>query len=410
MRSWQADWELAPDIKIKSGAQANSFAVRHRTQGHLGLVKEVRRARRKSRLRFAREVRIYETLVDAGLPALYEHNADEVDSGNPLYLVIEFIPGGTLQAFVDRNGPSPFGDVLEFTRRVGEVLGALHAEEMAHRDLKPANVVLRDGEFGSPVVVDFGLSFIDDDADLTTTNETVGNRFLNLPEQAHGSRSAGSDVTQLAGIVFFALTGLYPLSLDDGEGHKPHQTTSGRSRLAAVPDIDDSQFRRLLSLFDKAFAMAVLDRYQSVGEFIAAMERIAAPGQPPSDREAMLDVIRSRWLAAGGDRRNEVKEALHKALGVVKGVINDIEQQTGVPATRMANHIGADGPIPYMSARMGLAGDGGETRFRDYRVELRGAGEYVLLVDGDDTWRGTDVEDPQLAELVAVAMMAPLLD
>jgi serine/threonine protein kinase len=66
---------------------------------------------------------------------------------------------------------------------------------VTHRDIKPANVALRNDDITKPVLVDFGLSFNDSDADdLTRVGEEVGNRFLRLPEHAFGERGAASDV------------------------------------------------------------------------------------------------------------------------------------------------------------------------------------------------------------------------
>lgn len=66
------------------------------------------------------------------------------------------------------------------------------------------------------VWVDFGISFNHtEDDDLTRVNEEVGNRFLRLPEHAPRGSSPVSDVTQLAGLVLWVLTGVEPRALQD---------------------------------------------------------------------------------------------------------------------------------------------------------------------------------------------------
>jgi hypothetical protein len=210
--------------------------------------------------------------------------------------------------------------------------------------------------------------------------------------------------------VFFVLTGLFPLSLDDGEGHKPHQTTGGRAKLSAVPDLDQAQLHRLLSVFDRAFALAVQNRYATVDELLTALRRVVEPTPTPSDLLSMLDEVRSRWSAAGGETRQLTRDALHRGLGIVKSAILDIETRTGATATRGENHVGEKEGVPYMEARVGLSHDGGAPRLRDFRFEARGAGEYVLLIDNEDVWRGTDVQDRKVVELVMAALMTPLLD
>lgn len=129
--SWADRWEKHPELRTKRGAQANSFVVfRLNEPSTLGFVKEVSAKSQKARQRFAREVTIYATLVDAGLPVMYEHNVGDVgDHKVPLYLVIEYIPGGTLQDFIEANGPVSFEAAVEFVERVAPVLSALHQEE-----------------------------------------------------------------------------------------------------------------------------------------------------------------------------------------------------------------------------------------------------------------------------------------
>lgn len=408
MRSWSDNWEPAKEHKVTPGAQAKSFVVRDRTdRNRLGFVKEIDNRSRKVRARFVRETVVYETLADVGLPTLFEHNAAEAGGKGPLFLVIEFIPGGTVGDYVRTNGPVGFDQVFAFTVRVARVLRALHAEEMAHRDLKPGNIVLRGGDITDPVLVDFGLSFIDDDGELTTTNETVGNRFLSLPEYAHGGRSPASDVTQLAGVVYYLLTGLYPLGLTDGDGRKPHQTDEGRARLVEV--FDGAPLRRLLAVFDRAFSMNVLDRFATVDELLAALDAVVAEEADVSDIERLRADARSRADAAGAGRRaelqpilGEAREALTRAIRATKDGANLSFSQTG------ASSSVSDDP-PFYETRFGLTYEGTADHYVTYRVELRGAGEFVLLIDGVDAWRGNTLHDPGLVEAVERAALTAFI-
>ena len=78
--------------------------------------------------------------------------------------------------------------------------------------------------------MDFGLSFNDaEEDDLTRVGEEVGNRFLRLPEHATGGRGAASDVTQLAGILIYSVSGCEPRVLLDKEYKMPHQRLPARA-------------------------------------------------------------------------------------------------------------------------------------------------------------------------------------
>src|SRR5215203_4290680 len=58
------------------------------------------------------------------------------------YLVMEFIPGETLQQRIDRTGPLETPEVLQIGRQIAEGLAAAHARGLIHRDIKPANILL----------------------------------------------------------------------------------------------------------------------------------------------------------------------------------------------------------------------------------------------------------------------------
>ncbi len=64
------------------------------------------------------------------------------------YLVMEFIPGETLQQRLDRTGPLDPAEVAAVGRQVAEGLAAAHSAGLIHRDIKPANVLLESG--GAP--------------------------------------------------------------------------------------------------------------------------------------------------------------------------------------------------------------------------------------------------------------------
>ncbi len=128
------------------------------------------------------------------------------------YLVMEYVPGETLQQRLDRAGPCAAAEVVAIGRQVAEGLAAAHAAGLVHRDVKPANVLLEGsppGGEGSTVRVkltDFGLARAADDASLTQSGVVAGTPLYMSPEQANGDRlDARSDLFSL-GSVLYALT------------------------------------------------------------------------------------------------------------------------------------------------------------------------------------------------------------
>ena len=73
------------------------------------------------------------------------HRVDETE--NWLWLVIEYVPGGTLK---DRlREPLPPRDAARLTEIIARAVGYFHTRGVVHLDLKPSNILL-EGEPGAP--------------------------------------------------------------------------------------------------------------------------------------------------------------------------------------------------------------------------------------------------------------------
>ena len=90
-----------------------------------------------SRQRFLREARSAAAVRHENVVQVYA-----VEEQPLPYLVMEFVPGETLQQRLDRTGRLPVADVVEIGRQIAEGLAAAHATGLIHRDVKPANVFL----------------------------------------------------------------------------------------------------------------------------------------------------------------------------------------------------------------------------------------------------------------------------
>jgi len=410
--AWRDHWVAHADLRVKSGAQGRSLVVTRIAAPHdTAFLKEVASKDPRRRGRFAREVRVYETLDHPGIPGLIEHNAGaQHDIGESLYLVLEFVPGGTLDDYVRANGPVSFSDAAQCISQIGKIVGALHKESVTHRDLKPANIVLRQGRIDDPVVVDFGLSFAEEEADdgLTRTNEAVGNRFLSLPEQLFGGRDPASDVTQLAGILLFVLTGLHPRSLVDGSGNKPHQSEDAREQLKQV--LPEASLLRLLSCFDRAFALLVVDRYQAMDDLLSALADVTKTAEPLGDYQSLRARLEQAWLANDGPRLEEIHKTLETARQVFSSTLKPLGRKGHVFVAQSNQSSSTAPPVPFFETSYSLGFEPGPPYdFVVYRLEMRGPADFVALIEGTERWRGDRLDDPALAEAIGTAALSRLL-
>lgn len=84
---------------------------------------------------------------------VYETGLDSV--GRP-YLLLQYLPGGSLGDRLKSQGPLAVPEVLEVGTTVAGVLVAAHDHGILHCDLKPANVLFDAN--GRPVLADFGIA------------------------------------------------------------------------------------------------------------------------------------------------------------------------------------------------------------------------------------------------------------
>ncbi|TFK85275.1 kinase-like protein, partial [Polyporus arcularius HHB13444] len=73
-------------------------------------------------------------------------------------IVMEFVPGGDLGAYMDEHGLLQEAQVKRFTYQICKALAYLHREGIVHRDLKPENVLMTNDEPRTVKLADFGLA------------------------------------------------------------------------------------------------------------------------------------------------------------------------------------------------------------------------------------------------------------
>jgi len=159
-----------------------------------------------ARKRFLREARSAAAVRHVNVVQV--HTVEE----QPLpYLVMEFIPGETLQQRLDRTGPFEVHEVLHIGRQIAEGLAAAHATGLIHRDIKPANVLIERGLHEHVKLTDFGLARAADDASISQSGLLAGTPLYMSPEQARGERlDHRSDLFSLGSVLYVMTTGRPP--------------------------------------------------------------------------------------------------------------------------------------------------------------------------------------------------------
>ena len=104
----------------------------------------------EAKLRFEREARTISSLNHPHICVLH----DVGNEGGTAYLVMEFVPGESLFARLQK-GPLPLKQALEYGVQICDALEKAHRAGIVHRDLKPGNIMLTPS---GAKLLDFGLA------------------------------------------------------------------------------------------------------------------------------------------------------------------------------------------------------------------------------------------------------------
>jgi len=130
------------------------------------------------------------------------------------FIVFEFIEGVNLRDMIERGGPLPMEQAIEYTVQVAEALEHAAQRDVVHRDIKPSNVLVT--KDGRAKLVDMGLARLHQleagHSDLTASGVTLGTFDYISPEQASDPRRADvrSDLYSLGCTMYFMLVGRPP--------------------------------------------------------------------------------------------------------------------------------------------------------------------------------------------------------
>jgi eukaryotic-like serine/threonine-protein kinase len=131
--------------------------------------------------------------------------------GKRAVITFEYIDGLVVDQAI-RTGLWPtLDEVRGLLRGVLSGLAVMHGRDAVHRDVKPANVVLRDGDWFRPVILDLGLTRLLDAKGITKYPIALGTAEFMAPEVIEGTRAErGADLWSLGIVAFILLAHDHP--------------------------------------------------------------------------------------------------------------------------------------------------------------------------------------------------------
>jgi serine/threonine protein kinase len=161
--------------------------------------------------RFQQEARAISALNHPHIETI--HDVDEIDEQQ--YLVLEYIPGGTLKTKLKqlKSEDKSFSitEVLDYGIQMAEALAHAHHHQIIHRDVKTDNILLT--EEGKVKLTDFGLAKLRGTIHKTKTGSTLGTVAYMSPEQIRGEEvDQRSDLFSLGVVLYELVTSHLPFA------------------------------------------------------------------------------------------------------------------------------------------------------------------------------------------------------
>jgi len=186
---------------------------------------------------------------------------DFFEENNTAYIVMEYLEGKTLSAFIKEKGRISPEETVSILKPVIESLKKIHLQGLIHRDISPDNIMLQ--KDGTVKLLDFGAA-------RTLTPSGQANKSLSVllkpgyaPEEQYrrrGQQGPWTDIYALCATMYKCITGTTP---DDATERMYNDELEAPSEMGIAIDSDtEKAILKGMSVFGK-------DRYQSIEELMA---------------------------------------------------------------------------------------------------------------------------------------------
>lgn len=200
------DWSLQQPVAIKEYFPKFMAERDSSKYNHVSVSEDDRIIYLKGLQRFGREARILSTLQNVkGVVTVY----DWFEANDTAYIVMEYVRGQTIEAYVHENNIKP-GQLIDMFREMVDSLIAVHAQGVVHRDISPGNIMVQ--EDGTLKLVDFGAAVTEQRRSKNMDQTVIFNRKFAPVEQydEKGEQGPWTDVYALSATLYYLLTDELP--------------------------------------------------------------------------------------------------------------------------------------------------------------------------------------------------------
>ncbi|HJN18086.1 MAG TPA: Stk1 family PASTA domain-containing Ser/Thr kinase [Armatimonadota bacterium] len=235
--------------------------------------------------RFRAEAQSAARLSHANIAQIFDTGAED----GRHFIVIEYLPEPDLKSIIRDFAPLPVHKVAEVALHACEALGYAHQHGIIHRDVKPHNILFTTD--GRAKLADFGIAAAIGEAH--DGKPLVGSAHYLSPEEVHGNApTPQSDLYSLGVVMYEGLTGRTPFQGETTDAVIAKRLAGPPPAPRALnPNIPPAAEHVVL----KAMATDPNQRYQSAGEMLADLRRLAA-GAPVTASDVEPDATQTMVL------------------------------------------------------------------------------------------------------------------
>ena len=251
-----------------------------------------------ARRRFLREAKAAAAVVHEHVVSVFA----VVETAGLPFLVMEYVPGRSLQDRLDQQGPLALAEILRIGMQTAAGLAAAHAQGLVHRDVKPANILLENG-IERVKLTDFGLARAAADASMTQSGLIAGTPHYMAPEQARGEATDHrADLFSLGSTLYVMCAGYPPFRADSPLAVLRRVSDDEPRRLRQInPEIPEWLETIVVKLHSKDPAQRFSSASELAGTLSRCLAHVQAPLSVPLPSELVPPVRRMRvrpWWAA----------------------------------------------------------------------------------------------------------------